>query len=160
MDSRLRALKRAIVDDETAARFVAACVQAGENTRERVKIAACLGNPVALLLEPEPYPESYMKMSKNFERYYWIEQSIKLLTIEERAKAIARVSQKLSYRLEDAHIHTMLHEVYNLSNSDTIADFFSAFRSFGVTSSPTYDSEVDAECEILSHILLQLPEEA
>lgn len=82
MDSRLRALRRSIVDVETAARYVAACVQAGENTRERVRIAACLNNEVALLLEPnakEPLEGDYGSAS-----YEYLNTGLLLLSDEER----------------------------------------------------------------------------
>lgn len=78
MDSRLRALKRAIVDDETAARYVAACVQAGINTEHRVRVAALLGSKVAALLEPEVYNEHLSSAA-----WWQIERGTDLLTPDE-----------------------------------------------------------------------------
>lgn len=156
MDSRLRALKRAIVDTETAARYVAACVQAGENTRERVRLAACLRNPVALLLEPEPYSLRGFRWSGMHELYYWIDLAPQWLTQEERRTALRQLLAALPEKEEDNAVMRNYREALATGGETDTDVAFSAFRSFGVQNSETYDRECEIEAEVLSKVLLGL----
>lgn len=156
MDSRLRALKRAIVDTETAARYVAACVQAGENTRERVRLAACLRNEAALMLEPDPYSLRGFRWDKMHELYYWIDLAPQWLTQEERRTALRQLLVAMPDKEDDWQVMRN-YQVAIASGGETDTDVaFSAFRSFGVTNSDSYDTEVKIEAEVLSKVLLGL----
>lgn len=129
MDSKLRALRRAIVDTETAARYVAASVQAGENTRERVLAAAGMGNEVAMLLEPDV--EIYKLLA--------LEDAFTLLTQEELNEATHLYKP---FRIFDA-------------NSNKVSNLFFHERHYRGRNTQT---ELNWQCENVSAILLKLPE--
>lgn len=130
MDARIRQLKRAIVDDETAARYVAACVQAGINTQARVKAAAILGSKVAGLLEPEVYNEHLPSAS-----WWQIERTVGLLTFAE---------------VEEIREHLGLEGAWDLAHQ--------LMRDRTAVGGINYIDRTRYQKELLAALLLQLPE--
>lgn len=140
MDSRLRALKRAIVDNETAARYVAACVQAGENTRARVRIASCLNNEVAQMLENKEELEGEYGAA----RHEYVNIALQMLDDEERQEVRTVL---LGDRYRDRPLALALSRDRNYASE---SEEEAAFRH--------YQDTLHYQMAVISAILLKLPE--